>query len=245
MIVLGAKGSCHIGGNLATNAGGVRLLRLIRFPTWECPGYYLAGKWLDCMSTLRKDNTGYDLKQMFIGSEGTLGIITAASILCPQRPSAVSVALLGCSGSCSHTHTADTRRGKRQCVLTCDARERLRTRFLFFPHASSAILLEKRFRRMHMLPQKDPQRKSPLFFPTVRQRSCRLPGKGSRDSVLGWALCQELDVDSRTVDPVDVCLCADQMDDNLALCRFWTHHLSGNGPDPAMTDSQYTEIVAR
>nr|KAG5692114.1 hypothetical protein BaRGS_014277 [Batillaria attramentaria] len=59
------------------------------------------------------------------------------------------------------------------------------------------------------------------------------------------ALCQELDVDSRTVDPVDVCLCADQMDDNLALCRFWTHHLSGNGPDPAMTDSQYTEIVAR
>lgn len=49
------------------------------------------------MSTLRKDNTGYDLKQLFVGSEGTLGIITEAAILCPQRPSAVSVAFLGTS----------------------------------------------------------------------------------------------------------------------------------------------------
>ncbi|KAL8601676.1 D-2-hydroxyglutarate dehydrogenase, mitochondrial [Nucella lapillus] len=49
------------------------------------------------MSTLRKDNTGYDLKQLLIGSEGTLGVITKAAILCPQRPSAVNVALLGCS----------------------------------------------------------------------------------------------------------------------------------------------------
>lgn len=47
------------------------------------------------MSSLRKDNTGYDLKQLFIGSEGTLGIITKASILCPQKPKAVSVAFLG------------------------------------------------------------------------------------------------------------------------------------------------------
>lgn len=53
------------------------------------------GEILDCLSTLRKDNTGYDLKQLFVGSEGTLGIITAASILCPQQPNAVNVALLG------------------------------------------------------------------------------------------------------------------------------------------------------
>ncbi|XP_025082595.1 D-2-hydroxyglutarate dehydrogenase, mitochondrial-like [Pomacea canaliculata] len=94
---LGAKGSCHIGGNLATNAGGLRLLRY-----GSLHGNVLGlevvlpnGEILDCLSTLRKDNTGYDLKQLFVGSEGTLGIITAASILCPQQPNAVNVALLG------------------------------------------------------------------------------------------------------------------------------------------------------
>ena len=50
---------------------------------------------MDCLSTLRKDNTGYDLKQLLVGSEGTLGIITKAAILCPQKPQAVSVAFLG------------------------------------------------------------------------------------------------------------------------------------------------------
>lgn len=53
------------------------------------------GSALDCLTSLRKDNTGYDLKQLFIGSEGTLGIITAVSILCPQKPKAVNVAFLG------------------------------------------------------------------------------------------------------------------------------------------------------
>ena len=53
------------------------------------------GEVVDCLSSLRKDNTGYDLKQLFIGSEGTLGMITKASILCPQKPKAVSVAFLG------------------------------------------------------------------------------------------------------------------------------------------------------
>ena len=53
------------------------------------------GEIIDCLSGLRKDNTGYDLKQLFIGSEGTLGVVTAVSILCPRRPNAVNVALLG------------------------------------------------------------------------------------------------------------------------------------------------------
>lgn len=53
------------------------------------------GSALDCLASLRKDNTGYDLKQLFIGSEGTLGIITAVSILCPQKPKAVNLAFLG------------------------------------------------------------------------------------------------------------------------------------------------------
>lgn len=53
------------------------------------------GTILNCLTSLRKDNTGYDLKQMFIGSEGTLGVITAVSIVCPPRPKAVNVAFLG------------------------------------------------------------------------------------------------------------------------------------------------------
>ncbi|WAR14417.1 D2HDH-like protein, partial [Mya arenaria] len=94
---LGAKGSCHIGGNLATNAGGVRLLRYgsLHGSVLGLEAVLPDGEVLDCMSSLRKDNTGYDLKQLFIGSEGTLGIITAASILCPQKSQAVNVAFLG------------------------------------------------------------------------------------------------------------------------------------------------------
>ncbi|XP_030631201.1 D-2-hydroxyglutarate dehydrogenase, mitochondrial [Chanos chanos] len=96
---LGAKGSCHIGGNVSTNAGGLRLLRYgsLRGTVLGLEAVLADGKVLNCLSTLRKDNTGYDLKQLFIGSEGTLGIITAVSILCPRKPKAVNVAFLGCS----------------------------------------------------------------------------------------------------------------------------------------------------
>ncbi|BFZ53116.1 D-lactate ferricytochrome c oxidoreductase [Savitreella phatthalungensis] len=94
---LGAKGSCLIGGNAATAAGGLRLLRY-----GSLHGNILGlevvlpdGTILDNLSTLRKDNTGFDLKQLFIGSEGTIGVITAMSVLCPQRSSAVNVAFFG------------------------------------------------------------------------------------------------------------------------------------------------------
>ncbi|ORZ04051.1 hypothetical protein BCR41DRAFT_363096 [Lobosporangium transversale] len=94
---LGAKGSCHIGGNVATNAGGLRLLRYgsLHGTVLGLEVVLPDGTILDNLSTLRKDNTGYDLKQLFIGSEGTLGIITAVSILSPKRSKATNVALLG------------------------------------------------------------------------------------------------------------------------------------------------------
>ncbi|XP_006637841.2 D-2-hydroxyglutarate dehydrogenase, mitochondrial [Lepisosteus oculatus] len=96
---LGAKGSCHIGGNVATNAGGLRLLRYgsLRGTVLGMEVVLANGKVLNCLTGLRKDNTGYDLKQLFIGSEGTLGVITAVSILCPSKPKAVNLAFLGCS----------------------------------------------------------------------------------------------------------------------------------------------------
>uniref|UniRef100_A0A1I8F5H8 D-2-hydroxyglutarate dehydrogenase, mitochondrial n=1 Tax=Macrostomum lignano TaxID=282301 RepID=A0A1I8F5H8_9PLAT len=94
---LGAKGSCQIGGNLATNAGGLRLLRYgsLRGTTLGLEAVLPTGQVLDCLTTLRKDNTGYDIKQLLIGSEGTLGIITKAAILCPARPKSVQLAFLG------------------------------------------------------------------------------------------------------------------------------------------------------
>ncbi|KAI4255510.1 MAG: hypothetical protein LQ352_002540 [Teloschistes flavicans] len=94
---LGAKGSCQIGGNVATNAGGLRLLRY-----GSLHGNVLGlevvlpdGTIMDDLTTLRKNNTGYDLKQLFIGAEGTLGMITKVSLLCPRRSPAVNVALFG------------------------------------------------------------------------------------------------------------------------------------------------------
>nr|XP_037857180.1 D-2-hydroxyglutarate dehydrogenase, mitochondrial isoform X4 [Chlorocebus sabaeus] len=93
---LGAKGSCHIGGNVATNAGGLRFLRYgsLHGTVLGLEVVLADGTILDCLTSLRKDNTGYDLKQLFIGSEGTLGVITAVSILCPPKPRAVNVAFL-------------------------------------------------------------------------------------------------------------------------------------------------------
>jgi hypothetical protein len=90
---LGAKGSCHIGGNVATNAGGLRLLRYgsLHGSVLGLEVVLPDGTVLDQVSTLRKDNTGYDLKQLFIGAEGTLGIITAVSILTPPAPAVSSI----------------------------------------------------------------------------------------------------------------------------------------------------------
>ncbi|CDH60359.1 d-lactate dehydrogenase 2 [Lichtheimia corymbifera JMRC:FSU:9682] len=93
---LGAKGSCQLGGNVSTNAGGLRLMRF-----GNLHGNVLGlevvlpdGTILDNLSTLRKDNTGYDLKQLFIGAEGTLGLVTGVSLLTPRRPSSVNLAML-------------------------------------------------------------------------------------------------------------------------------------------------------
>ena len=94
---LGAEGSCQIGGNLSTNAGGIAVLRYgnTRELTLGLEVVLPDGRVWDGLRGLRKDNTGYDLKQLFIGGEGTLGIITAATVKLFPKPREVETALLG------------------------------------------------------------------------------------------------------------------------------------------------------
>jgi len=85
---LGSEGSCTIGGNISTNAGGNHVLRygMMRALVLGLEVVLADGRVLPMLRSLHKDNTGYDLKQLFIGAEGTLGIVTAASLRLFTRP---------------------------------------------------------------------------------------------------------------------------------------------------------------
>jgi FAD/FMN-containing dehydrogenase len=91
---LAAEGSCQIGGNLSTNAGGVNVLRYgtAREQVLGMEVVLPDGRVWDGLRGLRKDNTGYDLKQLFLGAEGTLGVITAAVLRLYPKPSASATA---------------------------------------------------------------------------------------------------------------------------------------------------------
>jgi len=93
---LGAEGSCQIGGNISTNAGGIHVLRYgsMRELVLGIEAVLPDGRIWDGLRALRKDNTDYDLKQLFIGAEGSLGIVTAASLKLFARPRAQATAYL-------------------------------------------------------------------------------------------------------------------------------------------------------
>lgn len=93
---LASEGSCRIGGNLSTNAGGVNVLRYgnARDLCLGIEAVLPDGQIFHGLSRLRKDNTGYDLKNLLIGAEGTLGVITAASLKLFPRPAAEGTALM-------------------------------------------------------------------------------------------------------------------------------------------------------
>lgn len=95
-IDIAPREQCQVGGAVATNAAGARFVRYgsMRDSVVGLEAVTVDGGLLDALSVVRKDNTGYDLKQLFIGSEGTLGIITQVAIACPIRPATTSSAFL-------------------------------------------------------------------------------------------------------------------------------------------------------
>ena len=94
---LGSKGSCLIGGNLSTNAGGTRVIKygMMRALTLGLEVVLADGTVISNLNSLLKDNAGYDLKHLFIGSEGTLGIITKAALKLFPKPKSQNVAFCG------------------------------------------------------------------------------------------------------------------------------------------------------
>ncbi|MDA9546724.1 2-hydroxyacid dehydrogenase [Bradyrhizobium sp. CCBAU 45321] len=94
---LGAEGSCTIGGNLSTNAGGTAALAygVAREMALGLEVVLADGRVLNSLSKLKKDNTGYNLHNLFIGAEGTLGIITAATLKLFPKPRAIETAFVG------------------------------------------------------------------------------------------------------------------------------------------------------
>jgi FAD/FMN-containing dehydrogenase len=134
-LALGAQGSCRIGGNVSTNAGGINVLRygMTRELVLGLEVVLPDGSVFDGLSTLRKDNRGLDLKQLFIGAEGTLGIITAVSIKLTPYPDNVATALLALN-SLDDAITL-FRRARRDC---CD----LMSAFEFMPPLAFTLAQE-------------------------------------------------------------------------------------------------------
>ncbi|MFT4714240.1 MAG: FAD/FMN-containing dehydrogenase [Candidatus Azotimanducaceae bacterium] len=96
---LGARGSCTIGGNIATNAGGINVLRygMVRNLVLGLEVVLMDGTVMSSMYPMLKNNTGYDLKQLFIGSEGTLGVITKIMVRLYPKPTSRQTAMIAVS----------------------------------------------------------------------------------------------------------------------------------------------------
>ncbi len=132
---LGAQGSCRIGGNVSTNAGGVNVLRygMTRELVLGLEVVMPDGAIFNGLSTLRKDNRGIDLKQLFIGAEGIFGIVTAVAIKLMPLPDKIETAMLGLNSL--EDAIALYRRARIQC---CD----LMSAFEFMPPMAFTLAQE-------------------------------------------------------------------------------------------------------
>ncbi|MHB0770384.1 FAD-binding oxidoreductase [Bradyrhizobium sp. 5.13L] len=117
---LGAEGSCTIGGNLSTNAGGTAALAygVAREMALGLEVVLADGRVLNLLSKLKKDNTGYNLHNLFIGAEGTLGIITAATLKLFPRPRAIETAFVGLKSPAAALELLTIAQGEAANALT-------------------------------------------------------------------------------------------------------------------------------
>ena len=111
---LGSEGTCQIGGNLSTNAGGTAVLRygMVRDLVLGLEVVLADGRRLDQLKCLRKDNTGYDVKQLFLGAEGTLGVITGACLKLFPLPAAQLTAFVAVDGMAAAVALLSRLRGR-------------------------------------------------------------------------------------------------------------------------------------
>ena len=132
---LASEGSCRIGGNIATNAGGVNVLRYgnTRDLVLGLEVVLADGRIWNGLKGLRKDNTGYDLKNLFVGSEGTLGVITAAVLRLFPRPKSRTLAFIGCASPHAALDLFDRLRRRTGDQLTA---------FEFMPRFALGIVLK-------------------------------------------------------------------------------------------------------
>lgn len=141
---LGAEGSCMIGGNLATNAGGTNVLRYGNTRDL-CLGLEVVtaqGEIWNGIKGLRKDNTGYDLRDLFIGSEGTLGIITAAVMKLYPLPISQWTTLVACENIASTITLLNLFQKRASALLTgfeMMTRESLDLNEKHFPHMANPL----------------------------------------------------------------------------------------------------------
>ena len=141
---LAAEGSCQIGGNLSTNAGGVNVLRYgtAREQVLGMEVVLPDGRVWDGLRGLRKDNTGYDLKQLFLGAEGTLGVITAAVLRLYPKPTASATAWIAVASPAHAVELLSTLRsrvGDRVCAFELVSRTCLQAVLAHLPDARDPL----------------------------------------------------------------------------------------------------------
>jgi FAD/FMN-containing dehydrogenase len=137
-IDLGARGSCQIGGNLSTNAGGIRVIAhgVTRDNVLGLEAVLADGSVISSMNRMQKNNTGYDLKQLFIGSEGTLGVITRAVLKLKPLPAGRATALCGVS---SYENVVSLLNHARKSLNGLSAFELMWETFLRFSRAAEGF----------------------------------------------------------------------------------------------------------
>ena len=146
---LGAEGSAQVGGLIGTNAGGTQVLRYgnMREQVLGLEAVLPDGRLWDGLRGLRKDNTGYDLKQLFIGAEGTLGIVTAAVLKLYPKPRAIATAWVALPDPAAGIALLQRLRG--------ECGERL-TGFELFPRVALDLVLRHAPRLADPLPAPSP-----------------------------------------------------------------------------------------